>query len=586
MNNSHISKEWQFILDNDFVSYDKIPVSGRNFCLMTDYSIDLDTVAGISGQSGDECVIYNRFTLETACTLCFGAGADWYFEAYLNGEKLYSTFKDGNRHSFFTYRNHSFFGNGRKGENLLAIRVKRGVASWEFCFKEKLSPCSAANDLITISVDAEQTNGIIKPMNAVNNGPVKARSDQSRGNMKLWQAAKIPFARNHDAAFWSGYGGEHIVDIAAIFPDFSRDANDPESYDFTLTDRYLSETLEGGTKIFYRLGHKIEHAPKKYGTKVPPDFHKWAVICEHIIRHYNEGWANGFKWNIEYWEIWNEPDLSSGREDKKTWQGTDEEFFKFFRTAMFHLKKCFPKLKIGGPALCGNLEWMKLFLTAMTSGERVPLDFFSWHSYTSEAYVVAGKAFKVRQILDSFEYKQTESCLNEWNYVRNWTDKYVESIKTIITLKGAIFTASVMCACQNAPVDMLMYYDARPCVFNGLFDFYTYAPLKGYYPFLIWSKLAEFGNATTINISDDENFFGTGAVSQGKIRMLLCRYFESDNLPDPVKVSLKINGISSAEIKIYVLDEKHDLGEIPYDTAEGGHIIFSMAPNTLVYVES
>ena len=44
-----------------------------------------------------------------------------------------------------------------------------------------------------------------------------------------------------------------------------------------------------GTKVFYRLSHRIEHEVKKYGTLPPKDFKKWAVICEHIIRHYTEG---------------------------------------------------------------------------------------------------------------------------------------------------------------------------------------------------------------------------------------------------------------------------------------------------------
>ena len=44
---------------------------------------------------------------------------------------------------------------------------------------------------------------------------------------------------------------------------------------------------------------------------MPKDFKKWAVICEHIIRHYTEGWADGFFYDMPYWEIWNEPDLDS-----------------------------------------------------------------------------------------------------------------------------------------------------------------------------------------------------------------------------------------------------------------------------------
>ena len=48
----------------------------------------------------------------------------------------------------------------------------------------------------------------------------------------------------------------------------------------------------------------------------PKDYAKWARICEHIITHYTEGWADGFNYKITYWEIWNEP------ENIQMWQGT------------------------------------------------------------------------------------------------------------------------------------------------------------------------------------------------------------------------------------------------------------------------
>ena len=111
-------------------------------------------------------------------------------------------------------------------------------------------------------------------MNAVNNGPIKAKNIQSRGNFEAYRNLEIPYARNHDASFCSAYGGEHTVDVHAIFPDFSKDPNDPASYDFARTDRYLKTIMEAGSKVFYRLGSKIEHAPEKYGTKVPSDFKK------------------------------------------------------------------------------------------------------------------------------------------------------------------------------------------------------------------------------------------------------------------------------------------------------------------------
>ena len=79
---------------------------------------------------------------------------------------------------------------------------------------------------------------------------------------------------------------------------------------FAFTDAYLKPLVEAGCKIFYRLGVTIENnwKIKAYNIYPPKDFAKWARICEHVVRHYNEGWAHGFKWGIEYWEIWNEPE--------------------------------------------------------------------------------------------------------------------------------------------------------------------------------------------------------------------------------------------------------------------------------------
>jgi hypothetical protein len=85
----------------------------------------------------------------------------------------------------------------------------------------------------TIHVDFSKTLGEIRAMNAVNNGPIFTKNaDQNSGNMEDYAAANIPFARTHDAAFCSSYGGEHTVDITAVFPNFDADEYDPASYDF------------------------------------------------------------------------------------------------------------------------------------------------------------------------------------------------------------------------------------------------------------------------------------------------------------------------------------------------------------------
>ena len=203
----------------------------------------------------------------------------------------------------------------------------------------------------TVVVDSSDILGPLKPFNAVNNGP----EPDDRLQMNDFRILHIPYSRTHDAN--EGYYGKRLVDISAVFPDFCKDPDKPSSYDFRETDLYIKTLIDSGSEPFYRLGQTIENQTgAKYNIYPPKDYKKWAKICEHIIRHYNEGWADGFHYNIRYWEIWNEADLdqSSGRwkTEPRTWGGPIEEFHKMYAVAAKHMKECFPDLKIGGPSYC------------------------------------------------------------------------------------------------------------------------------------------------------------------------------------------------------------------------------------------
>ena len=418
----------------------------------------------------------------------------------------------------------------------------------------------------TIRFNLEKRRGKFRAMNAVNNGPVYKRhaKDQHRSNIATYKAARIPYARNHDAAFCASYGGEHTVDITAIFPNFDADPYSPESYDFACTDEYVAITLVADTETFYRLGQKIEHYIKKFNIYPPKDFKKWAVICEHIIRHYNEGWANGYKYGIKYWEIWNEPDLDSDYKDgkwvyrdyRRTWGGNIEEFYDLYEITAKHLKSCFPTLKIGGPAICGKVEWGADFLCEMQKRE-VPIDFFSWHIYTNRPAHVIERATAVKEAMDKYGYGNAESILNEWNYVQGWQgEEFTYSVEQIIGLKGSAFTAAVMCLSQKSDIlDMLMYYDARPGAFNGLWDYYTFRPLKGYYPFYWYGMLYDC-IAEVRSESDPEDIYTLAGVDEnGKITATVTYYTNDDEAPSK---EIKLDFARDGKYEVYYLDNSHD----------------------------
>ena len=61
-----------------------------------------------------------------------------------------------------------------------------------------------------------------------------------------------------------------------------------------------------------------------------------------------------------------------------------------------HLRACFgDTIKIGGPAFCWWGAWTKEFLP-FCAKEKLPLDFYSWHCYYSDAAAPAVDARRVR----------------------------------------------------------------------------------------------------------------------------------------------------------------------------------------------
>ena len=79
----------------------------------------------------------------------------------------------------------------------------------------------------------------------------------------------------------------------------------------------------------------------------------------------------------------------------------------------------------------------------------VALDFFSWHIYCTEPIWMVERAQRIRTLLDRYHYNNTESILNEWNYVKGWREEFVYTIKAIHGMKGAAFVASCICACRS-----------------------------------------------------------------------------------------------------------------------------------------
>ena len=469
-----------------------------------------------------------------------------------------------------------------------------------------------------VTVDPSVAIRPMKPVNATNNGPLKRRSDQTQDNFEEYKMLEIPYARIHDTRVYDAFGGHHCADISGMFPDFSKDETDPKSWDFTCADEYLLNTVAAGAEPFFQFGETIEHWIKKFMVNPPPDFNKWARLCERVIMHYNEGWANGQHLNIRYWEIWNEPDCRPAADGRapNTWTGTEAQFHDLYEITAKHLKKRFPHLKIGGPAVSLPGAWSDRFIAEMRR-RNAPMDFFSWHCYHSDPTArFAEHAARVRKVLDANGFTKTESILNEWNYVRGWSDRWTYSLRVEsgdLCHKGAAFIAHGLMAIQNAPIDMGMYYDARPTQMNGLFDGHTQVPIKGYYAFQAWSRLRRLGTQVKAEVTKDAQWdfdvqrskaviaegrcyppfnrqieaLAARDVKTGTLGVLVGRYSPSDDVVETRYVTLRLaGGASLAGTRCYLTDATRAFTEVPYPVEKDGSIRLKMTPNSFVYVET
>ncbi len=284
------------------------------------------------------------------------------------------------------------------------------------------------------------------------------------------------YSRTHDWALINP--GQRIIDTHFIFPLMHLDPKDPKNYYFRATDAAIRITQDLGTKIFYRLGTSIEQnsdqAPEHNNTLVPEDFDQYAEVLAGIVRHYTRGWADGFRYDMKYWEIWNEPELGT-----QTWCGTKEEFVRFFVTIFKRLKSEFPELKIGGPAFTTPTgEWQTAFLDGCKAAGIVP-DFYSYHCYTSDPEKLIQRPDVGRALLDSYGFTKTEIVINEWHFRQDWTGVIPDSQPDLVrfslngpmghnNIQSAVFNLAVLMGWQEKPLDIGCYYG---CGIDGAFAF-------------------------------------------------------------------------------------------------------------------
>ena len=290
--------------------------------------------------------------------------------------------------------------------------------------------------MATIKIDLNKKVKAMKPMHGGGQPPIGGKNMTEFFHYVT--EAGIPFSRLHDVG--GAFASNRFVDIPNIFRNFDADENDPKNYDFVYTDFLIKSLFDAGVKPYFRLGITIENQSyiKTYHTDPPKDYEKWARICEHIVAHYIDGWAEGFHYDIEYWEIWNEPDNALKGRPSEMWSGTPEDYYRLYDVAAKHLKARFGnRIKVGGYASCGfyyvtatpekiaanpdykyYIDFFDGFMKYLKANN-TPIDFFSWHSYANTKTTLIWDEW-LHTELEKYGFAGLETHMNEWDpFARN-----------------------------------------------------------------------------------------------------------------------------------------------------------------------
>ena len=380
-----------------------------------------------------------------------------------------------------------------------------------------------------------------------------------------YRSLGFTYARTHDWALWNP--GARMVDTHFIFPLMTLDPKDPTNYYFDTTDAMIKLCQDAGSKIYYRLGTSIEHTSSgkdfHFNTIMPDDFEKYAEVLAGIVRHYTQGWANGFHYDIKHWEIWNEPDLGP-----RMWTGTNEEFYEFFAIVLKRLKSEFPDLLIGGPAICGpKLDYFGKLLDACEKLDVKP-DFVSWHCYTDDVEGLVRQPKDVRRFLDERGYTGTKLVLNEWHYLVSWQGvqssaspemrrRALHGPAGINEIDSAAFNLAVLSEWQKGPLDIGCYYGAS--VYSPTWGWYTTDRElnKSFYSMKLFGEIVNGCEDRVETETHKKGLYLLGAYAKDhtSASLLVTDYRGTDEALD---IEVKGFGVTS-HVSARILDNQHNL---------------------------
>jgi len=181
-------------------------------------------------------------------------------------------------------------------------------------------------------------------------------------------------------------------------------------YNFAQLDRSVDLILKTGAKPLMNIDFKPRVLYPKIDQDIvePNDWSEWERLIAALVKHYKDRGAG-----IQYWEISNEPDI--GEDGGCPYRFRPDSYTTYYQRTAAAVREGDPSARVGGPALA---NWRSPILPALLefcARGQAPLDFVSWHGYTSNPADFRRSTDGVKKLLAAYPSLHPETMLNEWN---------------------------------------------------------------------------------------------------------------------------------------------------------------------------
>lgn len=240
---------------------------------------------------------------------------------------------------------------------------------------------------------------------------INTQSQNSKINPSLWrnisQGGEEPLDMIKPVASQLRLIKPELIRIDHLFDYYNVDQGNG-NYDFSRLDEIVNSIISTGAKPMLSLSYTTASmSQNNQNAGEPKDWTQWNNLVTATAKHYSvEKNISGI-----YYEVWNEPDLFG------SWHYAKNPNYStlYINTAKAVVQGAKgSSYKIGGPATTAYYSnWIKaLFKTA--SQNNLPLDFISWHKYSTNINDYLSEFDSLNKIISDYpEYFNIERLITE-----------------------------------------------------------------------------------------------------------------------------------------------------------------------------